>query len=124
MNQIFRFQDIKGGMIIEDVTGKPLSAMKVFAKSIEALMQHLFDIFNQRGIDIKKTEIRWVLTVPAVWSDAAKQFMRRSAELVCTLFKAKMKIAKVFIVLLKKKDIYKFCHSTFFGDRDFHFTLI
>lgn len=84
-SHIFSFQDIKGEMVIEDVTGKPLTAMKVFAKSIEALMQHLFDIFDQRGIDIKTTEIRWVLTVPAIWSDAAKQFMRKSAELVCTL---------------------------------------
>ncbi|CAG2191386.1 unnamed protein product [Mytilus edulis] len=25
-------------------------------------------------------DIRWVLTVPAIWSDAAKQFMRKSAE--------------------------------------------
>lgn len=72
-------------MIIEDITGKPIKAMKVFAKSIEALMQHLFDLFEERGIDIKKNEIRWVLTVPAIWSDAAKQFMRRSAELVCTI---------------------------------------
>lgn len=73
-------------MIIEDVTGKSLTAMKVFAKSIEALMQHLFDIFYQRGKDIQKTDIRWVLTVPAIWSDAAKQFMRKSAELVSAVF--------------------------------------
>lgn len=83
---ILYLQNIKGEMIIEDVTGKPLSAMNVFAKSIEALMQHLFGIFDQRGIKIKKTEIRWVLTVPAIWSDAAKQFMRKSAELVRTIF--------------------------------------
>ncbi|XP_052089282.1 heat shock 70 kDa protein 12A-like [Mytilus californianus] len=79
--QLYKNKDIKGEMIIEDVTGKPLTAMKVFAKSIEALMQHLFDIFDQRGKEIKKTDIRWVLTVPAIWSDAAKQFIWKSAEL-------------------------------------------
>lgn len=72
--------------MIEDVTGEPVTAMKVFAKSIEALVQHLFDIFDQRGKEIKETDIRWVLTVPAIWSDAAKQFMRKSAELVSAVF--------------------------------------
>ena len=28
---------------------------------------------------IKKEEIRWVLTVPAIWSDFAKRFMRDDA---------------------------------------------
>ncbi|XP_063406077.1 heat shock 70 kDa protein 12A-like [Mytilus trossulus] len=79
--QLYKNKDIKGEMLIEDVTGKSLTAMKVFAKSIEALMLHSFDIFDQRGKEIKKTDIRWVLTVPAIWSDAAKQFMRKSAEL-------------------------------------------
>jgi len=27
-------------------------------------------------------EIHWVLTVPAIWNDAAKQFMREAAEAV------------------------------------------
>ncbi|XP_071144370.1 heat shock 70 kDa protein 12B-like [Mytilus edulis] len=78
--QLYKNQKIKGEMIMEDVTGKSVTAMKVFALSIKALMQHLFGIFDQRGIEIEKKEIRWVLTVPAIWSDAAKQFMRKSAE--------------------------------------------
>ncbi|CAC5387187.1 unnamed protein product [Mytilus coruscus] len=60
--QLYKNEDIKGEMVIEDVTGKPLTVMKVFAKSIEALMHHLFDIFDQGGINLKTTEIRWVLT--------------------------------------------------------------
>lgn len=78
----FSFQDIKGEMIIEDITGKPLTAMKVFAASIKALMQHLFGIFEKRDVKLERNDIRWVLTVPAIWSEAAKQFMRKSAELV------------------------------------------
>jgi len=34
---------------------------------------------NKRIDVIKPTEIGWVLTVPAIWSDAAKQFMREAA---------------------------------------------
>ncbi|XP_071142785.1 heat shock 70 kDa protein 12A-like [Mytilus edulis] len=79
--QLYKNKNIKGEMIMEDITGKSVTAMKVFALSIKALMQHLFGIFDERGLEIEKKEIRWVLTVPAIWSDAAKQFMRKSANM-------------------------------------------
>ena len=60
--------------------------MKVFGTSIRALINHLFDKFTERGLEIKPEEIRWVLTVPSIWSDAAKQFMRKSANLVNTIY--------------------------------------
>ena len=72
-------------MVIEDVAGRPVPAMKVFGTSIRALMNHLFLKFTERGIEIEREDIRWVLTVPAIWSDAAKQFMRKSANLVNTI---------------------------------------
>lgn len=31
-------------------------------------------------------DILWVLTVPAIWSDQAKQFMRDAAIQVCIIF--------------------------------------
>ena len=63
-------------MIIEDIAGKPVTAMKVFGTSIRALMNHLCLTFTVRGIEIEPKDIRWVLTVPAIWSDAAKHFMQ------------------------------------------------
>jgi hypothetical protein len=59
--------------------------MKVFGTSIKALMRHLFLTLTKRGVEIEPEDIRWVLTVPAIWSDAAKQFMRKSANLVITI---------------------------------------
>ena len=73
-------------MIIEDVAGKSVPAMKVFGTSIKALMDHLCLTFTERGFEIEPMDIRWVLTVPAIWSDAAKQFMRKSANLVNTIY--------------------------------------
>jgi hypothetical protein len=73
-------------MIIEDVAGKSVPAMKVFGTSIKALMDHLCLTFTERGIEIEPMDIRWVLTVPAIWSDAAKQFIRKSANLVNTIY--------------------------------------
>ena len=76
---------LKGDMVIEDVAGRPVPAMKVFGTSIRALMNHLFLKFNEQGMEIEPKDIRWVLTVPAIWSDAAKQFMGKSANLVNTI---------------------------------------
>jgi hypothetical protein len=84
-------------MIIEDVTGKSVPAMKVFGTSIRDLMNDLFLTFTERGIEIEPMDIRWVLTVPAIWSDAAKQFMRKSANLVNTIY-TKLTRAGMYII--------------------------
>ncbi|CAC5380032.1 unnamed protein product [Mytilus coruscus] len=63
----------------EDITGKPMSALDVFTLSIEVLVRHLMALLEKRSIDVKLEEIRWVLTVPAIWTDSAKQFMRKGA---------------------------------------------
>ncbi|KAL3879870.1 hypothetical protein ACJMK2_032147 [Sinanodonta woodiana] len=54
---------------IEDETQKPLLAKTVFSLVIHRLSSG----------HIKEDEITWVLTVPAIWTDAAKQFMREAA---------------------------------------------
>ena len=84
-------------MIIENVAGKSVPAMKVFGTSIRALMNHLFLTFTERGIEIEPMDIRWVLAVPALWSDAAKQFMRKSAYLVNTIY-TKLTRAGMYII--------------------------
>jgi len=35
-----------------------------------------------RVTEIKNDDIDWVLTVPAIWNDSSKQFMREAAEMV------------------------------------------
>lgn len=58
-----------------------MSAMIVFAESIKFLKNHMMGVWAKRDLQkaFKTDEIQWVLTVPAIWSDAAKQFMRESA---------------------------------------------
>ena len=67
-------------MQLEDVTGKSLLAINVFSLFIKALKGHMLEHLL-RGIE--PHEIKWVLTVPAIWDDSAKLFMRKSAEKVC-----------------------------------------
>lgn len=69
-------------MPLEDITGRTLPAIDVFSASITALKDHLLAELEKQGTGLKADEIKWVLTVPAIWSDSAKQFMRASAEKV------------------------------------------
>ena len=62
-----------------------MNAMKVFSESIKYLKDH----FEEKIESVKhvvETDIHWVLTVPAIWKDNAKQFMREAAQQVFLLF--------------------------------------
>ena len=72
--------NISRNVIIDDEIGKPLEAMKVFARSIEYLTNDAIKNIQKSVTGINKSDINWVLTVPAIWSDAAKQFMREAAK--------------------------------------------
>ncbi|KAK3099348.1 hypothetical protein FSP39_003120 [Pinctada imbricata] len=64
---------------ILDETDKPLEAMKVFSMSIKFLKDHLFKSIKDKVPEIQSDDIHYVLTVPAIWDDNAKQFMREAA---------------------------------------------
>jgi hypothetical protein len=57
-----------------------MDAMKVFTASIKYLKDHLISYCANQQTGLKEEEIHWVLTVPAIWSDPAKKFMREAAE--------------------------------------------
>lgn len=78
---LYYTKDLNLNTPLKDVRGKPLPAVKVFAAGIKALKDHLDSELKSKSIDIRPDEIKWVLTVPAIWSDQAKQFMRESAKL-------------------------------------------
>ena len=40
------------------------------------------NINNRNANNITVDKVRWVLTVPAIWNDPAKQLMREAAEMV------------------------------------------
>lgn len=72
--------------MICDISGKELPAMYVFSKAIDYMHYHLLGKLEQEDDnEIAEEEIKWVLTVPAIWDDSAKQFMRDAAEQVHSL---------------------------------------
>ncbi|XP_063446416.1 heat shock 70 kDa protein 12A-like [Mytilus trossulus] len=74
-------QDVSEQMLLYDVKGQSLSAIEVFSTAIKALKDHLRTNHIEKNMrDIKMQDIKWVLTIPAIWSAKSKLFMRRCAE--------------------------------------------
>ncbi|CAG2195876.1 unnamed protein product [Mytilus edulis] len=65
-------------MVLEDVRGQPLPAIDVFSLSSKALKDHLKSTVEIKNIELDDRKTKWVLTVPAIWTDTAKQFMRKT----------------------------------------------
>lgn len=68
--------------MIPDFTGRKMLAIDVFSAGIRYLKEHLFTHFQTRIEHLRESDIHWVLTVPAIWDETAKKFMRTSAEQV------------------------------------------
>ncbi|XP_052080222.1 heat shock 70 kDa protein 12A-like [Mytilus californianus] len=78
--QLYEKMDISLEMTIEDVYGKKVPAIIVFTEAIRFLKNHCLGVFNERDLKFTINDIFFVITVPAIWTDAAKQFMREASE--------------------------------------------
>ena len=60
--------------------GKELPAMTVFSMTLNYFRNHaLRELTDATGSKTTPQDIRWVITVPAIWRQKAKQFMREAA---------------------------------------------
>uniref|UniRef100_A0A8B9HJB5 Heat shock protein family A (Hsp70) member 12A.2 n=1 Tax=Astyanax mexicanus TaxID=7994 RepID=A0A8B9HJB5_ASTMX len=61
--------------------GKQMRAMKVFSESLRFMKDHALEMIGKHtsGVKFSASDATWILTVPAIWSAAAKQFMREAA---------------------------------------------
>ena len=65
---------------IKDITGKVMKAMEVFSICIRHLKKQLLSEMNKRfANEVSEKDIHYVLTVPGIWKDAARRFMRKAA---------------------------------------------
>ncbi|XP_078324280.1 uncharacterized protein LOC111123198 isoform X2 [Crassostrea virginica] len=65
--------------IIMDDKGRECSAVKVFSMSIKYFKKRLLNDLGHSRTPCAEEHIRWVLTVPAIWGEQAKQFMQESS---------------------------------------------
>ena len=67
---------------LKETGKKEMLALEVFGESIRYLKDHALRQLGMAG----DQDIQWVLTVPAIWDDSARQFMRLAAERVCSVW--------------------------------------
>ncbi|XP_022321479.2 heat shock 70 kDa protein 12A-like [Crassostrea virginica] len=79
----FMFQDtLEMDMKIRDSTGtREILAIKVLTHAIKYFRKLMLNTINRKRLDVKETNIKWVLTFPAIWPDRVKQLMIEAAEL-------------------------------------------
>ena len=80
------FQSLDLKTAIMAANGQAVEAKTVFARSIRFLKEEALKVICRRTGDdhYNANDIQWVLTVPAIWTPGAKQFMREAAyEVYC-----------------------------------------
>lgn len=61
-------------------------AIDIFKHTIKALKDHFEEAAKDRGVVFKPEDVLYVLTVPAIWSESAKEFMKKAAIKVYLLY--------------------------------------
>lgn len=61
------------------IDGRELDLMLVISESLKFISDKALEKLQEQVGKIQKGRIRWVLTVPALWTEDQKQFMRKAA---------------------------------------------
>ncbi|KAI8761497.1 heat shock 70 kDa protein 12A-like isoform X3 [Biomphalaria glabrata] len=78
--KLYNNKELSTDITITDANGKSQPAVDVFAHSLTFMKKHLLRAIGAHlGYDPHPDTVRWVLTVPAIWDENAKQFMREAA---------------------------------------------
>ena len=74
--------------LVKASNGKLYPALTVFALALKYFRDHaLQELSDQCGMKIVNDDVRWVISVPAIWRASAKQFMRQAAyEVIYSVF--------------------------------------
>lgn len=72
-------QDVKRHILCYDISGEALEARLVFQHCIKCLKDYLYKQIEMSLLGTQDGDIEYVLTVPAIWGDKAKMFMREAA---------------------------------------------
>lgn len=81
LNTDATFQTLNNRTVIRATNGRSVEAKTVFARSIHFLKDEAITVIRRSSGDdhFSPEDIQWVLTVPAIWTPGAKQFMREAA---------------------------------------------
>ena len=67
-------------MVLISENGNELPSLFVFSESIKWMRKHVLQFLERTNCHYLELTTKWVLTVPAIWTESAKQLMRRAAQ--------------------------------------------
>lgn len=67
---------------VKDHMGETLETLEVFSKAIKYLKEEFLKSLKAKEETIMEKNVHWVITVPAIWDEFAKSFMRQAAQKV------------------------------------------
>jgi hypothetical protein len=72
--------DLSADTKLKASNGKEVAAIVIFSHALRFFKEHaLQELSDQSSTKILNEDVRWVITVPAIWKAPAKQFMRQAA---------------------------------------------
>ena len=107
--------------MVKASNGKLSPALTVFALALKYFRDHaLQELSDQCGMKIVNDDVRWVISVPAIWRASAKQFMRQAAyEVINNVFRSQLQkndftsLASVSYLREAGKPVYTFLYIPF-----------
>lgn len=66
-------------MMLEADEGGSMPALIVFSDVIRYLKRSIIEHIRQLKSDVIDDDVRWVVTVPAIWNDEARKFMIKAS---------------------------------------------
>ncbi|XP_061184484.1 heat shock 70 kDa protein 12A-like [Saccostrea echinata] len=77
---LYRETNVQRNIEIKDDSGRlSLPALEIFAWAIQSLKVHFETTIKDRSLTFDKNNILYVITVPAIWKQSAKLFMKEAA---------------------------------------------
>ena len=65
--------------LVKRIDGREMPLMKVISETLRFIADKALNKLKETIGELPKEKIRWVLTVPALWSEEHKMFMRKAA---------------------------------------------
>ncbi|WAR10329.1 HS12B-like protein [Mya arenaria] len=82
--KLYKKRKLSRNIKVQDEKGKKLSAKLVFQLAMSGLKDIVMERIKQHhkieNLQNVSKAIEWMITIPAIWSDSARQFMREAAE--------------------------------------------
>ena len=75
-------QGLQRHLLVKDVLHRFIPAHGLFIETIRFLRKHFLGTLKSRGLSFQEDDIKYIVTIPAMWTDVAKQIMRESAGVV------------------------------------------